>query len=41
MYCVLVIVVLSILLENLYALFHCKGLKHTFGIRVKLLASRG
>jgi hypothetical protein len=33
------LIVLSILLMNLYTLFHFIGLKFTFGIRVVLLAS--
>jgi hypothetical protein len=37
-YCVNAIIVLSILLKNLYALFHFKCLKLTFGIRERLLA---
>jgi hypothetical protein len=38
-YYVYAIVVLSILIKNMYASFHFKGLKLIFGIRARLLAS--
>jgi hypothetical protein len=41
MYFVCVIIVLFVLLKSMYALFHFKGLKRTFGIRVRLLGLGG